>query len=125
MEQNGDVYSCDHFVFPEYRLGNIYQNTLIEMLYGEQQQRFSLLKHRSLPQQCQECDVLFACHGECPKNRFAHDRYGNPGLNYLCAGYRRFYRHAAPYMDFMKGELLHQRPPANVMIHADEIGRRC
>lgn len=125
MEQNGDVYSCDHFVFPEYRLGNIYQNTLIEMLYGEQQQRFSLLKHRSLPQQCQECDVLFACHGECPKNRFAHDRYGNPGLNYLCAGYRRFYRHAAPYMDFMKGELLHQRPPANVMIYADEIGRRC
>ncbi len=121
MEYNGDVYSCDHFVFPEYKLGNIRQRTLTEMLYGEQQQAFSDLKHRSLPQQCRECGYEFACHGECPKNRFIKDRYGNPGLNYLCRGYYRFYEHVAPYMDYMKNELANQRPPANVMLVADQI----
>ena len=115
MEFNGDVYSCDHFVFPEYRLGNIRDHTLIEMLYGEQQRAFSTLKHRSLPQQCQECRYEFACHGECPKNRFVRDRYGNPGLNYLCSGYHQYFEHVAPYMDFMKRELDAQRAPANVM----------
>lgn len=115
MEFNGDVYSCDHFVFPEYKLGNIRDKTLVEMLYGEQQRQFSCLKHASLPKQCKECEWEFACHGECPKNRFVNDRYGNPGLNYLCSGYRHFYEHVAPYMDFMKKEFLNQRPPANVM----------
>lgn len=115
MEHNGDVYSCDHFVFPTYKLGNIRDHTLVEMLYGEQQQAFSRLKHASLPRQCKECDMEFACHGECPKNRFLHDRYGNPGLNYLCRGYYQFYTHVAPYMDLMKRELLAQRPPANIM----------
>lgn len=115
MEFNGDVYSCDHFVFPEYKLGNIRDRTLVEMLYGEQQRQFSCLKHASLPKQCKECEWEFACHGECPKNRFANDRYGNPGLNYLCSGYRHFYEHVAPYMDFMKKEFMNQRPPANVM----------
>ena len=115
MEFNGDVYSCDHFVFPEYRLGNIRQKSIAEMLYGNQQQAFSDLKHRSLPRQCRECAWEFACHGECPKNRFVRDRYGEPGLNYLCEGYQRFFAHVAPYMDFMKRELLNQRPPANVM----------
>lgn len=115
MEFNGDVYSCDHFVFPEYRLGNIYHHSLIEMLYGEQQGRFSDLKHRSLPRQCRECEFEFACHGECPKNRFVSDCYGEPGLNYLCRGYRKFFAHVAPYMEFMKRELAAQRPPANIM----------
>lgn len=115
MEFNGDVYSCDHFVFPEYKLGNIRDHTLIEMLYGEQQRAFSALKHRSLPQQCRECRYEFACHGECPKNRFVRDRYGNPGLNYLCSGYHQYFEHVAPYMDFMKRELDAHRPPANVM----------
>lgn len=115
MEYNGDVYSCDHFVFPQYRLGNIRQQSLTEMLYGPQQQEFSLLKHQSLPRQCRECPFEFACHGECPKNRFVNDKYGQPGLNYLCTGYAQFYSHIAPYMDFMKGELEQQRPPANVM----------
>lgn len=115
MEFNGDVYSCDHFVFPEYKLGNIRDKTLVEMLYGEQQRQFSCLKHASLPKQCKECEWEFACHGECPKNRFVNDRYGNPGLNYLCSGYRHFYEHVAPYMDFMKKEFMNQRPPANVM----------
>lgn len=115
MEHNGDVYSCDHFVFPAYKLGNIRDHTLVEMLYGEQQQAFSRLKHASLPRQCKECDMEFACHGECPKNRFLHDRYGNPGLNYLCRGYYQYYTHVVPYMDLMKRELLAQRPPANIM----------
>lgn len=115
MEFNGDVYSCDHFVFPEYKLGNIRDRTLVEMLYGEQQRQFSCLKHATLPKQCKECEWEFACHGECPKNRFVNDRYGNTGLNYLCSGYRHFYEHVAPYMDFMKKEFMNQRPPANVM----------
>ena len=115
MEHNGDVYSCDHFVFPEYKLGNIKEQSLIDMLYGEKQQAFSRLKHTSLPRQCKECDMEFACHGECPKNRFEKDKYGEPGLNYLCQGYYQYYTHVAPYMDFMKRELLAQRPPANIM----------
>ena len=115
MEHNGDVYSCDHFVFPEYKLGNIRNQSLIDMLYGEKQQAFSRLKHTSLPRQCKECDMEFACHGECPKNRFEKDKYGEPGLNYLCQGYYQYYSHVAPYMDFMKRELLAQRPPANIM----------
>ncbi len=120
MEFNGDVYSCDHFVFPEYKLGNIHEKSLVEMLYGEQQQQFSRLKHLSLPQECLQCEWEYACHGECPKNRFVTDCYGNPGKNYLCQGYRKFFHHVAPYMDFMKNELLHKRPPANVMAFARE-----
>ena len=115
MEHNGDVYSCDHFVFPEYKLGNIRDHSLIDMLYGEQQQEFSRLKHSSLPRQCKECDMKFACHGECPKNRFMKDKYGDSGLNYLCPGYYHYYQHVAPYMDYMKQELMSQRPPSNIM----------
>lgn len=115
MEHNGDVYSCDHFVFPEYKLGNIRDHSLIDMLYGEQQQEFSCLKHSSLPRQCKECDMEFACHGECPKNRFMKDKYGDSGLNYLCPGYYHYYQHVAPYMDYMKQELMAQRPPSNIM----------
>lgn len=115
MEHNGDVYSCDHFVFPEYKLGNIRDHSLIDMLYGEQQQEFSRLKHSSLPRQCKECDMEFACHGECPKNRFMKDKYGDSGLNYLCPGYYHYYQHVAPYMDYMKQELMAQCPPSNIM----------
>lgn len=115
MEHNGDVYSCDHFVFPEYKLGNIRDHSLIDMLYGEQQQEFSRLKHSSLPRQCKECDMEFACHGECPKNRFMKDKYGDSDLNYLCPGYYHYYQHVAPYMDYMKQELMSQRPPSNIM----------
>lgn len=115
MEHNGDVYSCDHFVFPEYKLSNIRDHSLIDMLYGEQQQEFSRLKHSSLPRQCKECDMEFACHGECPKNRFMKDKYGDSGLNYLCPSYYHYYQHVAPYMDYMKQELMSQRPPSNIM----------
>ena len=115
MEFNGDVYSCDHFVFPEFKLGNIYEKTLVEMMYSERQQQFGLDKQRTLPSQCKECEFLFACNGECPKNRFAKTASGEPGLNYLCKGYFHFFKHVAPYMDFMKKELLTERAPANIM----------
>ena len=115
MEFNGDVYCCDHFVYPEYKLGNLHQKTLTEMLYSKRQKDFGEMKYKSLPRQCKECEFLFACHGECPKNRFLKDKYGEFGLNYLCKGYYRFFKHVAPYMDFMKKELDAHRPPANIM----------
>jgi uncharacterized protein len=99
MEADGSVYSCDHFVFPEYRLGNIREHTITQLLYSERQRQFGLAKRDALTRQCRECPFLFACHGECPKNRFVTDCYGNPGHNYLCAGYRQFFAHLAadPY----------------------------
>ena len=115
MEFNGDVYSCDHFVFPQYKLGNIYSKTLIEMMYSDKQQQFGRNKFDSLPSQCKECQYLFACNGECPKNRFCKTSSGEPGLNYLCKGYYQYFDHVAPYMDFMKKELLAERAPANIM----------
>jgi uncharacterized protein len=115
MEYNGDVYTCDHFVFPEYKLGNIYTNTLMEMMYSEKETAFGNAKRDTLPRQCNRCDYLFACNGECPKNRFAFTNDGEPGLNYLCKGYYKFFDYVAPYMDFMKKELLAKRAPANVM----------
>lgn len=121
MEFNGDVYSCDHFVFPEHKLGNIYRNSLMEMLYSEKQLVFGDAKYSSLPAQCKDCGFLFACNGECPKNRFTSTKNGEPGLNYLCKGYYQFFHHVAPYMDFMKKELLNERAPANVM---DWIGKK-
>lgn len=100
MEFNGDVYSCDHFVFPQYKLGNIREKHLVEMMYGEQQTRFGRMKQEGLTLQCRECEWLFACNGECPKNRILPD-----GRNYLCEGYRRFFAHVAPWMDMKKAEL--------------------
>ncbi|MDO4164041.1 MAG: anaerobic sulfatase-maturation protein [Bacteroides sp.] len=115
MEFNGDVYTCDHFVFPQYKLGNIHTQTLVEMMYSKKQQDFGQAKQSTLPTQCKECPYLFACNGECPKNRFCKTASGEPGLNYLCHGYYRFFDHVAPYMDYMKRELMAQRPPANIM----------
>lgn len=115
MEFNGDLYSCDHFVFPEYKLGNIRQNTLLEMMYSERQIEFGRMKQGSLPGQCLRCEYLFACNGGCPKDRFAQTEDGEQNLNYLCKGYHQYFKHVAPYMDYMKNELMSQRPPANVM----------
>ncbi|MDO4790136.1 MAG: anaerobic sulfatase-maturation protein [Porphyromonas sp.] len=117
LEQNGDVYSCDHFVFPRFRLGNIRQTPLAEMVYGEKQRAFGESKRTSLPEQCLSCTYLFACNGECPKNRFATTASGEEGLNYLCAGYYAFFHHVAPYMDFMKELLRQQLPPSLIMQH--------
>jgi len=115
MEFNGDVYSCDHFVYPEYKLGNIRNRTIVEMMYSEKQIKFGNAKQDALPSQCKACPFLFACNGECPKNRIIKTGSGEAGLNYLCKGYYKFFEHVAPYMDFMKKELLAERPPANVM----------
>ncbi|MCM1068048.1 MAG: anaerobic sulfatase-maturation protein [Muribaculaceae bacterium] len=115
MEYNGDVYCCDHFVFPEFKLGNIREQTLVEMMGSARQEAFGAAKRDALPGQCRRCPYLFACHGECPRNRFASTAEGEPGLNYLCEGYRTFFEHAAPYFDFMKAEYQAGRAPANVM----------
>ncbi len=103
MEFNGDVYSCDHFVFPEYKLGNIRTQTLVEMMYGERQAAFGKKKQEGLTEKCRQCEWLFACNGECPKNRIMPD-----GQNYLCEGYRQYFQHVAPWMDKMKAELQSQ-----------------
>jgi len=99
IEHNGDVYSCDHFVYPEYRLGNILTDDFGEMFGSERQQAFGAVKEESLPRCCRECDVLFACRGECPKHRFLKTPDGEPGLAYLCAGYKKYFHRARPYFD--------------------------
>ncbi len=116
MEFNGDVYACDHFVFPQYKLGNFHNKTLLEMFNSPEQLKFGQNKYDTLPKQCKDCKYIFACYGECPKNRFAKSRDGEPGLNYLCEGYYRFFNHVAPYMEFMKNELKNERAPANIML---------
>lgn len=118
IEHNGDVYSCDHFVFPEYLLGNILRDSITAMMYSPRQHAFGAAKRDSLPRQCRQCEWQFACNGGCPKDRFVNTTDDEPGLNYLCSAYRAIFSHMAPYMDFMKEELLHQRPPANVMLWA-------
>lgn len=115
MEHNGDVYACDHFVYPEYLRGNINRETLVAMTLSEEQKRFGNLKQSALPGQCRNCRFLKLCNGECPKNRFAVTADGEPGLNYLCPGLQRYYTHVQPYMEFMAEELRNQRPPANIM----------
>lgn len=115
LEHNGDVYSCDHFVYNEHRLGNLLEQPLAELVDSPQQQAFGDAKRDRLPAECIECDVRFACHGECPKHRFVKSKDGSHDLNYLCAAYKRFFRHIDAPMRFMGNELAHQRPPANVM----------
>jgi uncharacterized protein len=115
VEHNGDLYSCDHYVFPAFKLGNVMTTPIAELVDGAAQRRFGEAKRETLPAQCRRCPVLFACNGECPKNRFARSADGEPGLNYLCAGYRRFFSHIDAPMRFMAGELAAERPPANVM----------
>ena len=115
IEHSGDLYSCDHFVYPENRLGNIMDSALAALAGSEKQQRFGEAKESTLPRYCRECDVRFACNGECPKHRFLTTPDGEPGLNYLCAGYKMFFHHVDPAMRFMAAELAAQRAPANVM----------
>ena len=115
LEHNGDLFSCDHFVFPQHLLGNIRMNSITSMMYGDQQKAFGLSKCNELTRQCKECQYLFACNGECPKNRFALDEYGNFGHNHLCAGYLRYFRHVSSAMDYMAEEWLAGREVASVM----------
>ncbi|MCX6259267.1 MAG: anaerobic sulfatase-maturation protein [Bacteroidia bacterium] len=115
MEHNGDLFSCDHFVYPEYFLGNLTETPLIDLVKSQKQFDFGVDKRNTLPRYCLQCDVRYACHGECPKHRFLLTPDGKPGLNYLCAGYKMFFKHVEPYMKFMAEELRNKRPPANVM----------
>ncbi|MCL1043861.1 anaerobic sulfatase maturase [Shewanella electrodiphila] len=91
LEPNGDVFACDHYVYPEYKIGNIKDTPLADMAFSEKQQSFGLAKSRGINSQCSQCEYQFACYGECPKNRFISSRDGEPGLNYLCAGWKKFF----------------------------------
>ena len=115
IEHNGDVYSCDHFVEPNYLLGNIQKDHLIELVASPQQIKFGQDKRDTLPRYCRECDVRFACHGECPKNRFIETPDGEPGLNYLCAGFKLFFQHVDFPMKLMAGLIRRGREAQEVM----------
>ncbi|MFN8377240.1 MAG: anaerobic sulfatase maturase [Anaerolineae bacterium] len=117
MEHNGDVYSCDHFVEPAFKLGNIHETHLLELVSSDQQVKFGRDKYDSLPQYCRDCDVRFACHGACPKDRFTTTPTGEPGLNYLCAGYKMFFHHIRPSMEMMVQLLRMNRAPSEVMAY--------
>ncbi len=114
MEHNGDLYSCDHFVEPRFKLGNILETHMLEMVASDQQRQFGRDKFEKLPKYCRECEVLFACYGECPRNRFIHTPDGEPGLNYLCAGYKYFFKHIDKPMKLMTDLLRQGR-------YADEV----
>jgi uncharacterized protein len=115
MEHNGDLFSCDHFVYPEYFLGNILTTPLADAVKLQRQFDFGIDKRNKLPGYCLKCEVRYACHGECPKHRFINTPDRKPGLNYLCEGYKMFFSHVEPYMEYMARELKNKRPPANVM----------
>ena len=115
LEHNGDLYSCDHYVEPTYHLGNIQDDLLIDLVASPQQRQFGQDKRTTLPRYCQECEVRFACHGGCPKNRFITTPSGEPGLNYLCAGYKIFFNHVGRPMQTMVRLLRQSRAPAEIM----------
>jgi len=115
LEHSGDVYSCDHFVYPRYKLGNLLNQSLRELADGAPQAKFGSDKQDALPAYCRRCEVQFACNGECPKHRFAITPDGERGLNYLCAGYRRFFKHIDPAMKMMTSLLKARRAPAEIM----------
>ena len=115
IEHNGDLYPCDHFVYPEYRLGNICETPIRTMMESPRQVKFGIDKRNSLPAKCFRCKYLHLCNGECPKHRFNRTESGETGLSALCEGYYRFYDHTAPYMEKMRELLLQELPPAYVI----------
>lgn len=115
LEHNGDLFSCDHYVEPDYLLGNIRQDLMLELVASDKQRQSGRDKEAALPRYCRDCEVRFACHGGCPKNRFIRTPDGDPGLNYLCAGYKTFFNHINRPMKIMAGLLRQQRPPAEIM----------
>ena len=115
MEHNGDLFSCDHFVLPEFKLGNILELPIVEMANSPEQIAFGKAKRDALPSYCRRCEVLSLCYGECPKNRFVTTPDGEPGLNYLCAGYRRFFNHVRPTVQRILALLNAGKPPALIM----------
>jgi uncharacterized protein len=125
LEHTGDLYSCDHFVEPRYRLGNIRETKLLDLVVLPQQQAFGLAKRDALPRFCRECDVRFACHGGCPKDRFATTPDGEPGLHYLCPSYKDLFLHIGPVMEEMTSLLRADRAPSEVVarVRADDARR--
>jgi uncharacterized protein len=115
VEHNGDLYSCDHFVYPKYHLGNIMNDSLGAMVNSGEQRAFGQAKSDTLPRYCRECEVRFACNGECPKHRFLTTPEGEEGLNYLCAGYKKFFNHVDPYMKRMTELMQARKAPANII----------
>lgn len=115
LEHNGDLYACDHYVYPQYRLGNITESSMAALADGETMRGFGNQKRESLTRQCRSCEFLFACQGDCPKHRFAHALDGEPGLSYLCPAYYRFFRHSAPAMQRMADLYRSGQPPAAIM----------
>ncbi len=125
LEHNGDLYSCDHYVEPDYLLGNINETPMVELVGSPQQIEFGLAKRDSLPQFCRTCEVRFACHGGCPKNRFTQTPDSEAGLNYLCAGYKIFFNHVDRPMRMMSDLLRQDRAPAEMpaILAAEEAAR--
>jgi uncharacterized protein len=117
LEHTGDLYSCDHFVEPAYKLGNIKELRMLDMVASQQQVQFGLDKRDTLPQFCRECDVRFACHGGCPKDRFIRTPDGEAGLNYLCPGFKAFFHHVEPAMRFMTNRLRADGAPSEIVAH--------
>jgi uncharacterized protein len=115
LEHNGDLYACDHYVYPVYKLGNVATDRLTDLVASPAQRKFGSDKRDTLPRYCRECDVRFACNGECPKHRFLTTPNGEPGLNYLCAGYKKFFHHVDPAMRAMADLVRNGRPAAEVM----------
>ncbi|MGM9738827.1 MAG: anaerobic sulfatase maturase [Candidatus Cryptobacteroides sp.] len=115
VEHNGDVYVCDHFVYPEYKLGNIAVDNLRDLAGSQEALAFGIEKRNTLPSQCRRCEWVKLCNGECPKHRFAKTKTGEKGLNSLCAGLQLFYRHTYPYMLKMRELLEQKRAPAEIM----------
>jgi len=115
IEHNGDLYSCDHFVDPPHKLGNIHEATIAQLANSTRQEQFGLDKEERLPEVCRRCEYLFICNGACPKDRIATTPDGQPGWNYLCEGFRMFFEHVDPHMKAMAAELAAGRPAANVM----------
>lgn len=115
IEHTGDLYSCDHFVEPAFKLGNVKDKHMIELVASPQQRRFGLDKRDRLPRFCLECDVRFACHGGCPKDRFVDDPYGEPGLNYLCPSFKTFFHHVDGPMRSMSALLAAGRAPSELV----------
>ena len=115
IEHNGDLYPCDHFVYPKYRLGNIRETPIRTMMESPAQVRFGIDKRNALPSKCFRCKYLTLCNGECPKHRFNRTESGETGLSALCEGYYRFYDHTAPYMQKMKELLAQELPPAYII----------
>lgn len=124
LEHNGDLYACDHYVYPEYKLGNILDRPVGELLDSDRQRKFGSDKIDTLPRYCRECEVRFACNGECPKHRFIHTPDGKPGLNYLCPAYKRIFKHMDPYMQIMARLVRSRREAAQIVEYLAEQDKR-